>query len=428
MFENKILFLSIFVLVVLVLIFIMFPLIKSFISDNFTNSSGYGFNERFGKINTLIPLNQVNKSTDFKLFSLMAQIKYNFVKPPSVYEITGTRDGIISRTPQCNSVRNNNNCNKNIILFSGQTDFILRQNDREVWPRNIENINNSKSAVVYENNSGNFNTITNLLENLNYKNGDKLNTITYDFRKINFKGILKQFNNYLKEDTVIIAYDFGAVIANICINKLSESNKSVKNKISKLIMICPTIGGIPMTLRDYFPGNGILDPKIIQTYESVLLSMPNEKLYDMPVAIFNSMSYNANNIKELMKHQNISTEIFEELKNYQNLSIINPGVDTIIIANEQFSTPVCYNFKNDLNQTPERYYSKNNNQFPSSDIQYDGTFEGLQSPGDKLVPISVIYKLKKLWGNNCKIELIKDKDHFTILKSYELALIILANL
>lgn len=433
MFENKILILSIFVLVVIVLIFIIFPLIKSFISDNFTNSSGYGFNERFDKINTLIPLNLVNKSTDFKLFSLMSQIKYNFVKPPSVYEITGTRDGIISRTPQCNRVRNNNNCNKNVILFPGQSDFILRQNNREVWPRNIENINNSKSAVVYENNSGHFNTITNLLENLNYKNGDKLNTITYDFRKINFNDIQNQFNNYLKEDTVIIAYDFGAVIANICINKLSDSNKSdkyksVKDKISKLIMICPTIGGIPMTLRDYFPGNGILDPKIIQNYDSVLLSMPNEKLYDMPVAIFNSVSYNANNIKELMKHQYISTEIFEELKNYQNLSIINPGVDTIIVANEQFSTPVCYNFKNDLNQTPERYYSKNNNQFPSSDIQYDGTFEGLQSPGDKLVPISVIYKLKKLWGNNCKIELIKDKDHFTILKSYELALIILANL
>ena len=31
-------------------------------------------------------------------------------------------------------------------------------------------------------------------------------------------------------------------------------------------------------------------------------------------------------------------------------------------------------------------------------------------------------------STNCTIELIKDKDHFTILKSYELALIIMANL
>ena len=33
-----------------------------------------------------------------------------------------------------------------------------------------------------------------------------------------------------------------------------------------------------------------------------------------------------------------------------------------------------------------------------------------------------------MWGDNCVVELIKDKDHFTILKSYELALVIVSNL
>ena len=110
----------------------MFPLLKLWTSENFFNGSGYGFNNRFGKINTLVPLNNISKSTDFKLFSLMSQIRFSFVKPPSSYDITGTREGIISRT---------GNRFKNIILFPGQSDYILRQNNTEVWPRNIQNIN-----------------------------------------------------------------------------------------------------------------------------------------------------------------------------------------------------------------------------------------------------------------------------------------------
>ena len=65
-------------------------------------------NSRFEKINTLVPLNNTSKSTDFKLFSLMSQIKFSFIKPPSSYDITDTREGIISRT---------SNKLKNIILF-----------------------------------------------------------------------------------------------------------------------------------------------------------------------------------------------------------------------------------------------------------------------------------------------------------------------
>ena len=423
MFKNKILILFIVALLVtLVLVFIMFPLLKWWTSENFFNGSGYGMNNRFGKINTLVPLNNISKSTDFKLFSLMSQIKFSLIKPPSNYDITRTREGIISRT---------GNKFKNIILFPGQSDYILTQNNTEVWPRNIQNINNSKSALIYENNNGHFNTITTLLENLNYKNGDRLNTITYDFRNINFDNVFNKFVEFLKDDTVIIAYDFGAVIANICINNFPNNEQGIKmrNKISKLLLICPTIGGVPMTLRDYFSGNGILDPSIIQNYHSVLLSMPNKKLYNLPVAIFNSLSYNADNINVLMDQENKPSELFINLrKKFQELSLQNANVQTIIIASDQFSTPVSYNFRNNLRERPETYKPQNNNQFPLTDIQNNGNFEGLQADGDRIVPISTINKLKELWGDNCKIELIKDKDHFTILKSYELALIILSNL
>jgi hypothetical protein len=428
MFKNQILILSIIGFVITVsLVALIFFIVKPLLQEDFFNGSGYGLNSKFGKINTLIPLNNITKSTDFKLFSLISQIKFSFVKPASNYYNTGTRQGIVPTS---------SNKMKNIILFPGQSDFILTQNNLEVWPKNFKNIDNTKPAVVYENNNGHFNTITILLQNLNYKNGNKLNTITYDFRNINFQNIYKKFIQFLQNDTVIIAYDFGAVVANICINMLSndQENNKLKNKISKLILICPTIGGIPMTLRDYFSGNGIIDPKLIQNYHSVLLSMPNEKLYNehptnSPVAIFNSLSYNANNIDELMKQENKPNELFLALqKQYQNLSLKNPNVDTIIVTSDQFSTPVTYNFKNNLNEAPERYNPKNNNQHPLIDIQSNGTFEGLQDYGDRVVPFSIINKLKQSWGNNCKIELIKDKDHFTILKSYELALIILANL
>ena len=405
--------------ITLIIVLVYFLFLKPLVFDNFSNMSGYGLNNKFGKINTLIPLNNISKSTDFKLFSLMTQIKFSFLKPPSNYEITGTKKGIVYKTGK--------NMN-NIILFSGQSDFILKQNNIEVWPENFKNINNNKSVVVYNNNNGHFNTITTLFENLNYKYNDKINTILYDFRNINFDNVYDKFIEHLKDNTVIIAYDFGAVIANICINTIpnTEEGKQLKNKISKLLLICPTIGGIPMTLRDYFSGNGLIQTNIIERYHSILLSMPNEKLYDKPVAILNNLSYKSSNINILMNYENKPTQLFTELRTkYQNLSMNNPNVNTIIIANDQVSTPVCYNFRNNLKQAPERYNSINNNQFPVTDIQNNGTFEGLQATGDGVVPISVIHKLKNMWGNNCKIELVKNKDHFTILKSYELELIII---
>ena len=72
--KNKIIILSLVALVITIgVALILFPVIKLFTTDNFFNGSGYGFNGRFGKLNTIIPLNHVSKSTDFKLFSLLSQ-------------------------------------------------------------------------------------------------------------------------------------------------------------------------------------------------------------------------------------------------------------------------------------------------------------------------------------------------------------------
>ena len=351
--NNTFMYVSIFLVVVLVIsviIFLLFPTLRDLLKDKFSNASGYGMNHNFSKINLLIPLNQVSKSTDFNLLSLMSQIRFQIKNPLSLQQITGTNDGIINKTPDKNP---------NIILFPGLTDYILRQNGREVWPRQFENMKNDKPVIVYENNKGHFNSITTLFENLKYVNGDKLNTITYDFRKINFNEIFKQFLTYLKPNTVIIGYDFGCVVANICINYLKKQKVEQKkhSDINKFIMICPTIGGIPITLRDYFSGNGIVDPLLIENYDSVLMSMPNKKFYDKPIVIYNSVSYNSDNIDELMNYQNKSSNtinLFTELVKTQELSFENPEVDCIIVGSQQFNTPIAYNFKNDLSQSPER--------------------------------------------------------------------------
>ena len=183
-----------------------------------------------------------------------------------------------------------------------------------------------------------------------------------------------------------------------------------------------------MTLRDYFSGNEIFSSELIENYDSVLLSMPHEKIYDKPVAIYNNISYNSKNIENLMEMADKPYKKLTILRELQEMSIENPLVNTIIICSEQFNTPICYDFNNNFNSRPERYYPKNNTQHPLDDIHNNGTFEGINGKGDRIVPINVISKLKNMWGSNCTVEIIKDKDHFTILKSYELALIISASL
>jgi len=403
---------------IIVIILVILPSVSLLFTDNFSNASGYGFNKNFGKVNTLVALSPISKATDFKLFSLMSQVKYSFTKPASAYQITGTNRGIIPRT---------NPVNKNVILFPGNTDYILKQNGKEVWPNNFVDIDNKKSANVSHNNNGHFNAITTLLENIGYTENDRVNTIVYDFRNFDIENIILKFVNYLKNDTVIIAYDFGAVLANICINRLSILDK---NKIDKFLLICPTIGGIPMTLRDYFCTKSTINPYLIENYFSVLMSMPNSAMYENPVAIYESLSYTAttNSISKLLEYENKPYKLFEQLRILQEESLVNPRVPCIIITSNQYPTPMCYDFSNNLKQLPVRYPGLNNNQFPNSDIQHNGTFEGIQTYGDKVVPFNTINTLKNLWNNNCQIEIIKDKDHFTILKSYELALIIMTNL
>ena len=133
--NNLLMYSGIFLFIVLLIalvLFLLYPTIKNFLRDNF-NGDGYGMNQRFGNITTIIPLNRVSKSTDFRLFSLMSQIRFSMIKPPNSHELTRTSKGIINRTP---------NKNSNVILFSGLGDFILQQNGREVFPKQFENMKN----------------------------------------------------------------------------------------------------------------------------------------------------------------------------------------------------------------------------------------------------------------------------------------------
>lgn len=400
------------IVITILLILVILPFINLLITDNFSNGTGYGFNVYNNrKLTTIVGVSPIAKASDFKLLSLMSKIKYSFTRPVSAY-IINKND--IEPEPK------NNNVNKNIILFPGNTDYILKQNDMEVWPRNIQNIDNKKNANVYNNDNGHFNVIKTLLKNVGYTENENVNSVLYDFREFDIEEILMKFKNYLKNNTVIIAYDFGAVIANICINRLSNNEK---DKIEKFLLICPTIGGVPMTLRDYFT-NSIITPQIIENYHSILMSMPVESMYKNPVAIYNNLSYKAttNSLTKLLEYENKPIESFQKLRKLQEESLNNPKVNCIIIGNDDFTTPVSYDFSDDLKKLPVRYCSDINN------IQDNKIFEGIQAKGDKIVPYNSIEQLNNMWNNNSKLEIIKNKDHFTILKSYELALIIMANI
>lgn len=419
--KNKIIFLVLVALVITIVIaVVIFPILKSFNngnSENF-NGSGYGFRKSFGKPNTLIAQNHISKSTDFKLLSLISQLKFSFIKPASNYKITGTNQGIISKTSR--QLRN-------VIIFPGNADYKLSQNGREVYPSNCNNIDNTKSAFVSINSDGHLNPIYTLLDSCGYKKDDRVFTVKYDFRKFNIDDICLKLSSFMKNEyeNVIIGYDFGCVIANICINALEQNER---DRISKYLMICPTLGGLPMTLRDYFSGNNIMNPELLTNYQSILMSMPNDIIFNKhPVAVFQSLSYNSTNLSELLKKANKPVQEYEMLKNIQDLSLQMPMIKTkpIIICNNQYKTPICYNFKDNLNHSPESYDVETHNYTGASPVD---KLEGIMADGDLVVPFDSIIKLKQIWNDNCHLEIIKNKDHFTILKSYELALIILANL
>ena len=261
-----------------------------------------------------------------------------------------------------------------------------------------------------------MNPIFELLNSLNYVEGTNLNTIVYNFINFNIENIVNQLKSFIKNNTIIIAYDFGCILCNICIHYL---NKYEKSKILKLLYICPTIGGIPLSIKDY------LENSNNQEFKSLLLSFPQHDFYDNPVIIYNSIGYKPNNIGYLLNNVNKTCKNnLESLKDLNKLSIKNPEIKCIIIANNEFNTPTSYNYKNDLLSSPEKYLSENNN-FAATTIP-NPILTGLQSMGDQVVPFSNILKLKNDWGENVSIEIIKNKNHFSILKSYELGLILVS--
>lgn len=355
-------------------------------------------------VSTLIPTNLITKSTDFKLLSLTNQLRYRFFQPKPTLKNTRTEQGIISTGIQEYA---------NIVVFPGNSDYKLYQNNKLVWPIEIlEQIDMKKYTTVSDNNNGHMNSIFTLLSTLNYKHGFNLNTITYNFINFDINTIVEQFKSFINKNTMIIAYDFGCTIANIVINKL---NKYEKSKIYKLLYICPTIGGVPLSIKDYFENSKV------RKFKSLLMSFPHQVFYDKPVIIYNSKGYLPKYLSNLIEKINESPDLLNSLTELNELSIKDTDIPCVIVANNEFNTPISYNYKNNLLGPPESYLPENNNFIPT--VMPDPVLVGLQTPGDQVVPFSSILKLKNMWPSS-KLEIIKDKNHFSILKSYELGLLI----
>ena len=343
------------------------------------------------KISIYSSLVKVYKSQDFNTFGLINKLKYGIIK----YK---------------NQIINNNGISlkslneyKNIIIIPGLGDCILKQNNEIVWPINCKNINKYNYTSVHINNNSHLQSIINLFNSLNYKS-DKLNILVYDFINFNILKIVTMFKQLIKENTIIIAYDFGAVVANLCIQKLSSNEK---NKIKNLLYICPTIGGVPLAIREYLNGNKIIDAKSTQNIDTNILSLPNKYIYNEPVIIYNKIKYSSNNLNELIK-ENLNSDFdnIDSLK-LQEESLKNPNINTIIIGSDGYNTPICYDYENNLMNLKEQNLNK------------------FQVNGDSVVPLQNLTKLTSLWSNNCKLEIIKNKNHYSILKCYELHIIIL---
>ena len=335
------------------------------------------------------PLVKISKSQDFNTFGLINKIRFGILKP-NHESITYGENGLIFKSPKQYN---------NIIIIPGLGDCILKQDNNIVWPINCKNINKYNYTSVHLNNNSHMSTIIKLLRTLNY-NEDKLNTLVYDFINFDISKIILTFKELLKNNTTIIAYDFGAVVANLCIQKLSNKEK---NKINNLLLISPTIGGVPLAIKEYLNGNEIINNNSTQNIDTTLLSFPNKEMYSDPVILQNSIKYTSDNISKLIK-----TNLNEDFDNkeyikLQEESLKNPEVDTVIIGSSGFNTSVCYNYKDNLRELPEN----------------------LETDGDLIISIDNIKKLQKKWSSNCKLELIKNKNHYSILKSNELCYIIL---
>jgi len=335
------------------------------------------------------PLVKITKSQDFNTFGLINKIRFGIFKP-NYESISYGENGLIFKSP-----KNYNN----IIIIPGLGDCILKQDNNIVWPINCKNINKNNYTSVHLNNNSHMSTIIKLLRVLNY-NDDKLKTLVYDFINFDISKILLTFKELLKNNTTIIAYDFGAVVANLCIQQLSKEEKT---NINKLLLICPTIGGISLSIKEYLNGNSSMNNNITSNIDTTLLSFPNKEMNYYPVILYNSVKYYSNNISELFQKELNDEFNNEEVIRLQKESLKNPEIDTIIIGSDGFNTPVCYNYKNNLRQNPLC----------------------LEDNGDSIVPIENIKKLHNKWSYNCKLEIIKNKNHYSILKSYELCVLIL---
>ena len=161
-------------------------------------------------VSSIIPHNLITKSTDFKLLSLVNQLKYRFIQPePSILR-TNTDQGLIANGIQSYS---------NMIIFPGNADYQLHQDKALIWPRELQtDFDKDKYFTVSPNSDGHLNPIYTLLNSLHYKEGTNLHTITYNFINFNIHSIIKQLKSFIQSNTVIIAYDFGCIMANICIH------------------------------------------------------------------------------------------------------------------------------------------------------------------------------------------------------------------
>lgn len=454
---NIILNIFIIILVVTVLFLLIFKNNTLNLFESF-NGSGYGFRKEFSENTTFIPLNNITKSTDFNLLSFINQLKSQIIKDNSNYDITKTEQGIISKTSQDYP---------NIIIFPGMSDVKIKENGVEIWPNGksdkLNEIFDNNNNYYYEfdtNSNGHLNELYSLFKNLGYKhmnnltlqlrenqykydnrtNETKLNTINYDFINLDMDLIEKQFisllENYTQnknKKTIIIGYDTGCILANLCILNLKTKNPELFEIINKFIMISPNFGGSVLSIKDLLNAYKNND-KYKFLSDGLLLNLPLENFYDKPVFILNSVGYKANNVSELFKLMNLTENLNEIIKKFNNMndlhkkSLKDSGVDTHILFSEEVEiyknqTPISYNYKNNLMGNPERYYLPNNNKTGSYETisNENGTIEGLTENGDNIIPTSSINILKQIF-KNAIINKIKNKNHFTILKSYELAL------
>ena len=66
----------------------------------------------------------------------------------------------------------------------------------------------------------------------------------------------------------------------------------------------------------------LLHLALIQDYHSIIMSLPCPEIHEnYPIAIYNSIKYNASNLKSLLKEANKDTDLYESIHQLQLLSL-----------------------------------------------------------------------------------------------------------